>query len=97
MSKHEKQDKQLFYKRMVLKSTNLVVEVKEKSKWDIGEITIYHSPAKWDGDKFMVHLKDRRDLQDYIVMLQDFDESYGDLLDLVKSSPRQQKEVDNAT
>lgn len=86
--KYDVQDRQQFYKRLVLKSTNLVVEVKEKSEWDNGEITIYHSPRKWDDSQFKVHLKDRQDLKDYITMLQDFDREYGGLLDMVEGNQR---------
>lgn len=85
--KVEVKDDVMYYKSMRLKSNNLVITVKEKSEIarETGRIEIYHSPAKWEGDRFMVILKNRAELKDYIAMLQDFDERFGDALDLIQA------------
>lgn len=89
----------LYYKYMTLTNAGLTVAVKEKADYSYtdangnrveniepAEVTIYHSPRKWDDDRFMIHLKNRKELREYIEMLQVFEEKYGDLLDQVQGS-----------
>ena len=91
--KHTKEESTQYYKSMRLLSTNLVVEVQEKSNISPGDVRIYHSPRKWDDDQFMVHLKDRQGLRDYIAMLQDFDETYGHLLDQIQAPTKPEGKI----
>jgi len=105
MANHEVREDVLYYKSMRLKSAQLVVEVKEAADYsyvdDAGErveqleparVSIFHSPAKWDQDKFNVRLKNRAELKEYIAMLEDFEQKFGDLLDQVQTPERAKDE-----
>jgi uncharacterized protein YajQ (UPF0234 family) len=101
MATYEVKEDTLYYKSMRLKSAQLVVEVREAADYSytdsngkrIGQaedakVTIFHSAAKWDQDKFHIQLKNRTELQEYISMLQEFDKKYGHLLDLVQNDSK---------
>jgi len=81
MTKHETKEDVLYYKSMRMTSAQLVVEVREKTSYDPALVKIFHSPSKWEQDKFHVQLKNRGELKDYIAMLIDFEQRFGDLLD----------------
>ena len=94
--KYTTKEDTLYYKSMRLTSSNLNVEVTEahdysytnrnnelKGKLSPATIKIFHSPSKYDGDRFSVTLKDRQELNDYIGMLRDFEAKFGHLLDVV--------------
>lgn len=89
--KTEIRDETLYYKSIRLASTGIVVEVKEKSPWDDGAISLFHSPARFDQGHNCLLLRDRQDLKDYIAMLQDFDERFGEQLDDIKRSEEAKK------
>lgn len=86
--KHTTKEDVKYYKSMTLTSNNLVISVKESTVEEPASISIFHSPSRFEQDKFRIRLKDRKELQDYIDMLVDFSERFGELLDNV-----QKKEV----
>lgn len=91
MSKHTTKEDTLYYKSMRLTNAQLVVEVKEKTEFDPADVSIFHSPSKYE-NKFRIQLKNRQELREYIAMLQDFDYRFGNLLDEMQTP---EKESDN--
>lgn len=98
MTKHTKREDVQYRKSMMLTSASLVVEVREKADYshkdadgkqitniDPAYVEIFHSPARFDSDRFKVHLKNRQELKDYIEMLVDFEATFGTLLDDVQT------------
>jgi len=107
MSSYEVKEDALYYKSMRLKSAQLVVEVKEaadysytdnktgerKDNFEPAIVNIFHSPAKFPlQDKFKVCLKNRGELKEYIAMLVDFEQRFGDFLDQVQKPERKIEE-----
>jgi len=103
--KHQTIENTLYSKRMFLKSSGLTVEVKEKADYSFtntdeervenikpAEVLIYHSPGKFNQDRFSIRLKDRKALKEYIAMLVDFEKRFGDLLDKVQKPGDMRKE-----
>lgn len=87
-----------YKKRMVLQGTSLTAEIEEPMDYSYTDLDgkrvkniepscmyIYHSPAYFEQDKFMVHIKNRTKLREYIAMLQDLDEKFGNILDDVEN------------
>ena len=78
---HTTKEDTLYYRSMTLTGKDLTIQLNELGK----EICIFHSPRRWNDSNFQVHLTSRKDLQAYILMLQDFEQRYGDLLDDILS------------
>lgn len=88
---HDITDDVMYYKAVRLVSTGIVVRVDEKTPWSDGAIEIFHSPSRFKEGHRTIRLKDRQDLKDYITMLQDFDERFGEQLDEIKYLEKEKK------